>query len=115
MAFLRCLSSFLPLLGTTVFASDQFRSHCASFPDKVDLPNVRVNFASYIPGGTNLTIVGNPVSCNETWEVVQADTCRVAMAVSTSNQSEITLEAWFPRNYAGRFLSSGNGGLGGCL
>ncbi|KAA8644512.1 hypothetical protein EYZ11_004598 [Aspergillus tanneri] len=25
------------------------------------------------------------------------------------------MEAWFPRNYTGRFLSTGNGGLGGCI
>lgn len=37
------------------------------------------------------------------------------MRVTTSNRSEITLEAWLPTNWTGRFLSTGNGGLSGCI
>lgn len=37
------------------------------------------------------------------------------MNVTTSEQSGIRLEAWFPQNYTGRFLSTGNGGDGGCI
>ncbi len=37
------------------------------------------------------------------------------MRVVTSNQSEITLEAWLPTNWTGRFLSTGNGGISGCI
>lgn len=62
--------------------------------------------------------------------------CRLAMRVDTSNRSgelktdiiaflfiwtvlifllELTLEAWLPTNWAGRFLSTGNGGVSGCI
>ncbi|KAK5160210.1 hypothetical protein LTR04_004764 [Oleoguttula sp. CCFEE 6159] len=37
------------------------------------------------------------------------------MKVATSNRSEITLEAWLPTNWTGRFLSIGNGGVSGCI
>ena len=37
------------------------------------------------------------------------------MVVNTSETSSITLEAWLPSNWAGRFLSGGNGGLSGCI
>lgn len=37
------------------------------------------------------------------------------MRVSTSNRSEITLEAWLPIDWNGRFLSTGNGGVSGCI
>ena len=43
------------------------------------------------------------------------DICRIGMNVSTSNASNIFLEAWLPSEWSGRFLSTGNGGLAGCI
>lgn len=109
--------STLPLLtlGSVAVASkDAFQAKCAQFADKIDVPNVKVNFADYIKAGTNLTLVDNDPTCTPGYQSVPVDLCRVAMAVATSNSSEITLEAWFPREYKGRFLSTGNGGLSGC-
>lgn len=37
------------------------------------------------------------------------------MYVATSSVSGITLEAWLPSAWNGRFLSTGNGGLAGCI
>ena len=37
------------------------------------------------------------------------------MNVTTSNASHIILEAWLPSSWSGRFLSTGNGGLAGCI
>lgn len=37
------------------------------------------------------------------------------MNVTTSNSSYIILEAWLPSEWNGRFLSTGNGGLNGCI
>lgn len=37
------------------------------------------------------------------------------MYVATTNVSGITLEAWLPSNWTGRFLSTGNGGISGCI
>ncbi|OKP11909.1 hypothetical protein PENSUB_2579 [Penicillium subrubescens] len=41
--------------------------------------------------------------------------CRIELNVTTSQKSQIFMEAWLPSNYSGRFLSTGNGGLGGCI
>ncbi|KAL4795094.1 putative feruloyl esterase B [Aspergillus venezuelensis] len=109
---------FLPAftLGPAVLAlpQDQFQARCESFGDEINLPNVKVNVASYVPGNTTLSLADNVPTCDQS-QLVSKDVCRVAMAVTTSNASEITLEAWFPRDYKGRFLSTGNGGLGGCI
>ena len=48
-------------------------------------------------------------------KVVPVGLCRIAMFVKTSDISNITLEAWLPKNWTGRFLSTGNGGLSGCI
>jgi feruloyl esterase len=108
----------LPLLaamGSLALASqDAFQSKCVEFGAQIDIPNVKVNFAEFVQGGTNLSLADNPPSCGRSNQAVPVDLCRVAMAVSTSNSSEITLEAWFPREYKGRFLSTGNGGISGC-
>jgi hypothetical protein len=47
--------------------------------------------------------------------VVTSDMCRVAMYISTSYRSGLTLEAWLPTNWTRRFLTAGNGGVSGCL
>ncbi|KAL4865597.1 hypothetical protein BDV12DRAFT_147695 [Aspergillus spectabilis] len=115
MVALRLLISALGL-GQTVLAKDHFQARCESFANEIDLPHVKVNFANYVPGGTNLTLADKPASCSGgAFQAVSSDTCRVAMAVATSNSSELTLEAWLPRDYNGRFLSTGNGGLSGCI
>jgi feruloyl esterase len=109
----------LPLLAalgsSLALASEHaFQSKCVRFGDQIDIPNVKVNFAEFVQGGTNLSLADNPPSCGTSDQAVSVDLCRVAMAVSTSDSSEITLEAWFPREYKGRFLSTGNGGISGC-
>lgn len=106
----------LPLLAlaSLTWADDAFQAKCAKFGEQIDIPNVKVNFAEYVAGGTNVSLADNPPSCGYSTQAVSADLCRVAMAVTTSNSSEITLEAWFPREYKGRFLSTGNGGVSGC-
>lgn len=105
----------LPILtlGSAVLAKDQFQTLCESFADKVDIPNVKVNLVDYVAGGKTVSFPDNDPSCGQPSQAVSADVCRVAMAVTTSDASQITLEAWFPRDYSGRFVSVGNGGLSG--
>ncbi|KAJ5189497.1 Tannase/feruloyl esterase [Penicillium cf. griseofulvum] len=116
MTRLYALPLFAALGGSLALASeDAFQSKCVRFGDQIDIPNVKVNFAEFVQGGTNLSLADNPPSCGTSDQAISVDLCRVAMAVSTSNSSEITLEAWFPREYKGRFLSTGNGGISGCI
>lgn len=109
-----CILSFLALGSTALASQDAFQSRCANFASEIDIPDVTVNFVDYVPGGTNLSLPDNPPSCSTQSQAVATDMCRIAMAVATSEKSQITLEAWLPREYKGRFLSTGNGGLAGC-
>jgi len=43
------------------------------------------------------------------------DICRLVLQVKTIQASQVSLEVWFPENWSGRFLSTGNGGLMGCI
>jgi feruloyl esterase len=90
---------------------------CSSLAHTFHYPGVTVNFATHIPAGTNLSLPneGAVATCATPYQVVPVDICRVAMLVKTSAISNITLEAWLPSNWTGRFLSTGNGGLGGCI
>ncbi|KAJ5747018.1 feruloyl esterase B-2 [Penicillium nucicola] len=104
----------LGLAGSTI-GDDSFQQSCDSMIKKINISNVHVHFVDYVPAGTNLTFPDRVSSCSQGPQPVSVDLCRVAMAVATSNDSQISLEAWLPRNYTGRFLSTGNGGLGGCI
>lgn len=101
------------VVGTTSF-EDRCTKSC--FGDQVarQYPNSTVNIVQYVPAGTNITFPFNAPSCARPGQVVAVDLCRVAMNINTSSSSQITLETWLPRNWTGRFLSTGNGGLSGC-
>ncbi|KAH7317700.1 Tannase/feruloyl esterase [Rhexocercosporidium sp. MPI-PUGE-AT-0058] len=82
------------------------------------LPNSTIHFAQYLPAGTNISLPQDYdlASCGFASQVINVDLCRVAMEVKTSERSAITLEAWLPgTEWTGRFLSTGNGGLSGCI
>ena len=86
----------------------------AQSPLAVPLENVTVQSTEFVAAGTNVSVYV-PESCmSASYQVVSSDLCRATMNVSTSDRSGIRLEAWFPQNYTGRFLSTGNGGIGGC-
>ena len=111
--------SFAPF--STLTASQQIvsdpKSHCSSISQNFHHADVHVNFAQYIQAGTNISLDqhGAVATCERPAQVVPVDICRVAMFVKTSEISNITLEAWLPTNWTGRFLSTGNGGLSGCI
>jgi feruloyl esterase len=117
---------YLPLLFLLLSFPSIILATCESFEDKCSaLANhlvvspgntIKVNFAQFVAAGTTLDLAatGNNETCTKPSQTVAVDLCRLAMEVSTSNSSSITMEAWMPRNYTGRFLSTGNGGLGGC-
>jgi feruloyl esterase len=102
-------------------ASDQpeygsFENNCVALAETIagDIPSARVNIVQFVAAGTNITFPHNHPSCGRPGQVVDVDICRVAMEVETSAQSGIILETWLPRDYSGRFLSTGNGGTSGC-
>ncbi|KAE9370689.1 ferulic acid esterase [Stipitochalara longipes BDJ] len=92
-------------------------SACSQLGASITLENATVNFANFVPAGTNLSFTQDYglASCGYPNALVTSDMCRVAMYVATTYRSGITLEAWLPINWTGRFLSTGNGGESGCI
>lgn len=92
---------------------------CSSLASTFSYENARVNFAQHVAAGTNLTLdtsTEDLKTCGyAAGQVVPVDLCRIALYVATSNRSGISMEAWLPSNWTGRYLSTGNGGLNGCL
>ncbi|KAH6685883.1 tannase and feruloyl esterase [Plectosphaerella plurivora] len=80
------------------------------------LPNTAtIRSSEFIAAGTNLSIPSTHPTCAAFSAVMPCNFCRVQMVAETGPSSEVEIEAWLPRNWTGRFLEVGNGGLGGCL
>lgn len=96
-----------------------FDTQCTDFAATVAAlyPNSTVLSTTPVAAGTNLTFPDVVASCSTTAQVVAVDMCRVALFVPTSARSNLTMEAWLPtpEAWTGRFLSTGNGGIGGCI
>ncbi|KAL8364768.1 hypothetical protein RB595_003848 [Gaeumannomyces hyphopodioides] len=80
--------------------TDRFQKTCTDFAKIVNVANSTVTSTDFVPAGTTLVTVS---------------LCRVQANISTSADSGLHFEAWLPQNWTGRFLSTGNGGLGGCI
>lgn len=119
---MKSLSSALALgaLGSAAGAAatnttDSFVTACNDLADTISsLDNVTASFTEYVASGGNISMTGIPSVCATTPQQVSADLCRVYMNVSTSDRSGIRLETWLPREFNGRFLSTGNNGMAGC-
>ncbi|KAH6900595.1 tannase and feruloyl esterase [Thelonectria olida] len=110
------LPSFSPqILQIAQCAVCTWADRCANLGERLALPNTTTWFTETVSSGTLLAFPDNHPTCNRLRQTVKTDFCRVAMSVTTSPTSNISLEAWLPFNWTGRFLSTGNGGLGGCI
>ncbi|ESK83347.1 feruloyl esterase b precursor [Moniliophthora roreri MCA 2997] len=106
----------LPILGLSFNTAFDFDSACSTIGTQVaSIQNASLVLSEAVPAGTNLTFPNLDDSCGSKSQVVPADICRVALNFITSETSGIYMESWLPRNWTGRFLSTGNGGLGGCV
>ncbi|KAH7353369.1 Tannase/feruloyl esterase [Plectosphaerella cucumerina] len=92
-----------------------FQDRCRSLPVSLNIPNSNSTATEFVPAGTTLTFAGADPSCGRASQNVTVDLCRVSLQVATSARSGIKMEAWLPAEWSGRFLSTGNGGLGGCI
>lgn len=90
---------------------DEFIARCGSFIHEASIPGATVHFSQYLNAGTNLSLSDNHPSCGASHWIVPSDICRIALSVPTSDTSEMSVEAWFPYNYAGRFLTTTNRGM----
>lgn len=88
---------------------------CASLIKTFTLPNTKVLLAKYVQKGTNLTFPNIDSTCGNSTFTVSSNICRVSWNTSTSSTSGFRLEAFLPLNWTGRFVTLGNGGVGGCI
>ena len=96
-------------------AQDDFSPRCASLTAKLQISGGNVSFTEFVAAGTTLQFPQVDPSCTRPSQAVSANICRVGLNVKTSPTSSIRMEVWLPQNWTGRFLSTGNGGLGGCI
>ncbi|KAI2794222.1 putative feruloyl esterase B-1 [Penicillium oxalicum] len=94
-----------------------FQKKCEQFSHKIKVHDATIHGVTYVAAGTNISMENIPSTCagNAYGNKTPFDFCRVSLNVTTSPKSQIYMEAWLPSNYSGRFLSTGNGGIGGCL
>ncbi|KAJ5116854.1 hypothetical protein N7456_001202 [Penicillium angulare] len=105
------------IAGAAVTAKQSpFEAKCNAFKSKIKVANSHIHDVAYIPVGSNITKEYDASTCSDgDSSPTTFDFCRVTLNVTTSAKSQFFMEAWLPSNYSGRFLSTGNGGLGGCV
>ncbi|KAI3604295.1 feruloyl [Moniliophthora roreri] len=104
------------LLPLSLDSRFNFDAACSTIgPQVASIQNATLVLAESVAAGTTLRFPNLDDSCGSKSQVVSADICRVALSFATSESSSIYMESWLPRNWTGRFLSTGNGGLGGCV
>ena len=113
-AIQRVLAIWLLALPCITVASPGFEQKCLAFKPGNGTIGTRLNVLQYVPAGTNLTFPDNDASCARASQKVYVDLCRITLEITTSKTSNISFEAWFPENWSGRFLATGNGGIDGC-
>jgi hypothetical protein len=95
-------------------ASTAFETKCLAFRPEKYIDGATRNVLEYVSAGTTLSFPDNDATCNRGTQAVSVDLCRIALKIKTSPTSNIVFEAWFPDNWSGRFLATGNGGIDGC-
>ncbi|KAL8396784.1 hypothetical protein RB594_003752 [Gaeumannomyces avenae] len=95
--------------------TNQFQQVCADFAKTINIANSTVTSAEFVPAGTTINFPNADRTCTRPSQLVTVPLCRVQANISTSADSGLHWEAWLPQDWTGRFLSTGNGGLGGCL
>ncbi|KAK7927288.1 hypothetical protein PG985_004286 [Apiospora marii] len=102
-----------PLTNTTT--TEQFAEACKAFSQQVQIANSTFVSADFVAANTTLQFPNADPSCSRPSQLVSVPLCRVQANITTSSTSGLHFEAWLPQNWTGRFLSTGNGGLGGCV
>ncbi|KAK7063611.1 tannase and feruloyl esterase-domain-containing protein [Favolaschia claudopus] len=97
---------------------EQFPELCDSLAARLyPIPNSRISSTTFVAAGTTLTFPDVDPTCRQFSQpqLISVDMCRVILTVATTARSHISMETWLPVDWTGRFLSIGNGGIGGCV
>ncbi|KAF9648960.1 tannase and feruloyl esterase [Thelephora ganbajun] len=105
-------SGFLSVLQFPI--SPTIRDACTSLTSITSIPNTRITEAARYPAGTIITTNAD-ITCFTPHQQNSVDMCRVHGVITTSPTSAVDFEMWLPDTWYGRFLVTGNGGLGGCV
>ncbi|KAF1955040.1 tannase and feruloyl esterase [Byssothecium circinans] len=89
---------------------------CAALAKSLHHPKTVVLSAERILAGSNVTVTGGQLLC-QSFFLTTIEVCRVIGNITTSNRSSTLAEFWLPNlsEWTGRVLSTGGGGLGGCI
>jgi feruloyl esterase len=101
-------------LAHVAVASSEFEKKCLAFAPERYVKDATRNVLQYVTAGTNLTFPDNDATCGRNSQIVSVDLCRMTLEIKTTRTSKIAFEAWFPEDWFGRFLATGNGGIDGC-
>jgi feruloyl esterase len=98
----------------TVTETESFNIKCRGF--RPDIDNTNFEFTELVKKGNSAPLMHRDYTCGGpgSSSPVYQDVCRVALKIKTSDRSGVQFEAWLPKEWNGRFLSTGNGGIGGC-
>ncbi|KAH6874410.1 Tannase/feruloyl esterase [Thelonectria olida] len=94
-------------------SATSFEQQCSSL--SLNIPGANTTSSKFIAANTTLEFANADPTCGRSSQTVSVNLCRITAQVATSPRSGIKLEAWLPESWSGRFLSTGNGGLGGCI
>jgi feruloyl esterase len=114
--YIRRITTFaLGLAGYIVAADHVEPSECTAasfvFANTTVVSVERLSKGRIIPLPNTVSSCGGPgLTANAT-----NDICRVVVNVSSAPGSSIRFDAWLPDTWNGRFLATGNGGIGGCI
>ncbi|KAJ7151197.1 tannase and feruloyl esterase [Mycena filopes] len=103
----KVLTGSLPL-----FSTEKPHSACVALKTSLKLENTTITDASYLPAGST---VGAPGPYGSETMDVHTSVCRVQFFTNTTETSSVRAEMWLPDEWYGRFLATGNGGLGGFI
>ncbi|KAF2845817.1 tannase and feruloyl esterase [Plenodomus tracheiphilus IPT5] len=106
-----------PLLGASIVSQHKYKlaARCEHMASRLRIANASSISAKFVLANTTLQFPDSEPTCTRLSQFISVDLCRITLNVSTSGQSGLRMEAWLPANWTGRFLSTGNGGLGGCI
>lgn len=86
---------------------------CTSLASLASIPHTVITSAARYPAGSNIT-TGADATCFKPYQQNSVEICRVNGVITTSSASSVKFDMWLPDVWHGRFLVTGNGGLGGC-
>ncbi|KAK4096809.1 tannase and feruloyl esterase [Parathielavia hyrcaniae] len=115
MRVILCAATAVLSSLATATCTQHGQHQCSKLAKKLNIQDATVWFTEYVSAGTNMSFPDAHPTCAQGALTAGVDFCRVALYVATSSRSGISMEAWLPSNWTGRFLSTGNGGLNGCL